>query len=78
MRISEQPAGVNQFERQRQRRLEAGHAERRAIELHFLAGRFVRRVVGGDGVHVSVGQSFDQRGAVFGGASGGFILKCVS
>ena len=63
-----EPAGVHQFERERQRRLESGDAERRAIELDVLAGRLVRRVVGGDGVDGSVGEAFDQRRAILDGS----------
>ena len=49
------------------RRLESGDAKGRAIEFDFLARRFVRRMVGGDGVHGAVGEPFDQRRAIFGG-----------
>ena len=43
-------------EGERQRRLEAEHPWRRLVERRLLAVRFVRGVVGGDGVDLAVGQ----------------------
>ena len=59
-------SGVDELiETERQPGFKSGDAERRFIEFDGFAGGFVRRVIGGDGVHGAVGQSCEQRIAVF-------------
>ena len=48
----------------RERRLEADHAERREVELDVLLVDVMRRVIGGDRVDGAVGDPFDDRLAV--------------
>ena len=48
------------LETERQGRFKSGYAEGRAIKLHVFERRFMRRVVSGDGIHGSVGQSGQQ------------------
>ncbi len=50
---------------ERERRLESGDAERRAIEFHVFARGMMWRVVGGDCVDAAVGKALHQRIAVF-------------
>ena len=57
-RDSDDDAGVHQpIEAQRHRRLEAGDAERRAVELDVLLVVVMRRVIGGDDVDAAVGEA---------------------
>ena len=59
-------AGVEQlFERQRKRRFEARNSKRSAIEFHIFAGRMMRSVIGGNRINGAVGETFEQRFAIF-------------
>src|SRR5713101_864601 len=53
------------FEGERQRGLEAGNAERRAVELDVFQRGFMGRVIGGNGLDRAVGKTGDERFAVF-------------
>ena len=78
-RGSEIDAGVHQpIEAQRHRRLEAGDAERRAIELDLLLVVVMRRVIGGDDVDAAVGEPASIASRSAASRSGGFILTFVS
>ena len=70
-----QASRVNELQGQRQSGLESGNAERRAIEFDFLRGRLMRRMIGGDRIHGSVGEPCDQRGPVLRGRQGRIHLE---
>ena len=46
------------------RRLKSSNSKGRAIELHVLARRMMRRVIGGDHVDAAIRQPCDQRVAI--------------